>query len=69
MLERDDFEPTVEIGWSDEDGCWVATDRAFPGLSAKSDSYAGAYRELKIARDQLGDGSDLPGPPPGPAAR
>lgn len=58
---------SVEVIWSDEDECYIATIPEFPGLSAFGDAQEEAIKEAKIAlkgfiKVYKEDGCELPKP-------
>jgi predicted RNase H-like HicB family nuclease len=61
------FKYSVQLSWSDEDECYIATIKEFPGLSAFGDTPEEAAHEARIAaegmiEDLKEDGEDVPEP-------
>ncbi len=61
------FKYSINLIWSDEDGCYVATIPEFPGLSAFGETPEEAVEEAKIAAEGFievykEDGCELPEP-------
>jgi len=61
------FKYSVQLSWSDEDDCYIATMKEFPGLSAFGDTPEEAAHEARIAAEGMikvliEDGDDIPEP-------
>jgi len=61
------FKYSINLTWSDEDNCYVATVSEFPGLSAFGDTPEEAVEEAKIAVEGFlkvyeEDGCQIPEP-------
>src|SRR3990172_5768218 len=64
---RDDFQYSITLQWSDEDEAYIALSPEFPYASAFGDTPEQAVREMKIAlglvlESMAGDNPPLPAP-------
>lgn len=61
------FRYSIHLNWTDEDDCYIATIREFPGLSAFGDTPEQAAHEARVAAEAMidvmkEDGDDIPEP-------
>lgn len=63
------FKYSIHLDWSNEDDCYLATIKEFPGLSAFGDTPEQAAHEAQIAAEAMievmkEDGEEIPAPAP-----
>jgi antitoxin HicB len=61
------FKYSIHLDWSNEDDCYLATIKEFPGLSAFGDTPEQAAHEAQIAAEAMievmkEDGEEIPAP-------
>ncbi len=61
------FRYSIHLNWTDEDDCYIATIKEFPGLSAFGDTPEQAAHEAQVAAEAMidvmkEDGDDIPEP-------
>jgi len=61
------FKYPIHLNWSDEDDCYIATIKEFPGMSAFGDTPEQAAHEARIAAEAMievlkEDGEEIPAP-------
>lgn len=61
------FKYSINLDWSDDDDCYLATIKEFPGLSAFGDTPEQAAHEARIAAEAMievlkEDGEEIPEP-------